>query len=326
MAILIMNQMLRELADNLGFKIGTAIQAKLLIHDQYCDVVAKHFNLVAPATELKIHTIRPTPYTWNFANADRIVEFAQKHRQSVRGHTLCWHLSRCEWMKNLTSLELETVLRDFIFETLRRYRGKIYAWDVVNEAINDQARPHPSLWRQVENFIPKCFQWAHQADPDAELMYLDYRVHTLARWKAITKMVRELKAADIPIHGVGMQLHHEVFRSLAIGHLRLAAAIQDLSSLGINIHVSEVTIAIPPASQALPAAIKNQTQAAAYRQLLKASLEGGAKSFTVWGCTDRFIGHVPKESTPGLFDLNYQPKPAYFALVNELSQWQERAA
>lgn len=321
-----MTQTLRELADSLNFHIGTILQPNALHQEQYRHLVGQQFNLVVPAGTFKIHNIRPTPDTWDYSLGDRAIEFATQHHQAVRGHTLCWHLSCADWMKQLTSLELETVLRDYIFETVRRYRGKVNAWNVVNEAINDHGRPRPSIWKQIENFIPKCYQCAHEADPDAELIYLDYRVHTVGRWKAIAKMVREMKAADIPIHGIGLQLHHDVFRSLAVSHLRLTGAIKDLRQLGMNVHIAEVTVAIPPNSQKLPVAIQQKTHAVAYQQLLKAALLGGAKSFNIWGCVDRFINHVPEESTPGLFDCNYQPKPAYQALINELMQWQVQAA
>ena len=272
---------------------------------------------------MKIHNIRTTPTVWDFSRGDRAIEFAQQHNQVVRGHTLCWHLSVADWMKTLTSLELEKVLRDYIFETVGRYRGKVQSWNVLNEAINDHGRARPSIWKQVENFIPKCYQWAHEADPDAELLYCDYRLHTVDRWKAVSKMVREMQSTDIPIHGVGLQLHHDLFRSFAISSVRLTGAIKDLRKLGMNVHVAEVTIAIQDPVQKLPDAVKYKMHAAAYQQLMKAALVGGAKSFSIWGPTDPFAKHVPDETTPGIFNAGFQPKAAYFALQDELLRYQK---
>ena len=104
---------------------------------------------------MKCHRICAEPHTHDFQLADRIVEFARSHNQQVRGHCLCWHLSYAPWMENLTSLELEKVLRDYIFATVERYRGKCYAWDVLNEAINDKGRARQSIWRSIEHFIQK---------------------------------------------------------------------------------------------------------------------------------------------------------------------------
>jgi endo-1,4-beta-xylanase len=319
------DQTLRELAQNCDFKIGSSLSPDGVVQSaDYRNVVAQHFNLLVPAGTMKIHNIRTTPTTWDFSRGDRAVEFAQQHNQSVRGHTLCWHLSVADWMKELSSSELEKVLRDYIFETVGRYRGKVQSWNVLNEAINDNGRARPSLWKKIENFIPKCYQWAHEADPDAELLYCDYRVHTVGRWKAVSKMVREMQSSDIPIHGIGLQLHHDMFRSLAISSVRLTGAILDLRKLGMNVHVAEVTVAIQPPIQNLPDAVKYKMHAAAYRQLIKASLLGGAKSFSIWGCADPFAEHVPAEATPGIFDAAFQPKPAYFALQEELAHYQHR--
>lgn len=316
---------LRALTQDYDFQIGSSLSPSALVKSApYRAVVGQQFDLVVPAGTFKIHNIRPTPTEWDFSKGDRAIDFAQQHNQSVRGHTLCWHLSCMDWMKELDSDALEKVLRDYIFETVGRYRGKIQSWNVLNEAINDHGRARPSIWKKIDNFIPKCYQWAHEADPDAELLYCDYRLHTVDRWKAVSKMVREMQTADIPIHGIGLQLHHDMFRSLAISSVRLTGAIQDLRKLGMNIHVAEVTIAIQAPVQNLPDALKYQMHATAYRQIIKAALAGGAKSFNIWGSTDPFSQHVPDETTPGIFDSAFQPKAAYFALHEELSNYEQQ--
>ena len=326
-SLIFMSPTLRTLATHCNFTLGAAItkEPAFFTDPTYRQLHADHFNLCVPANALKCGSICTQPNQYDFSRADAFVDFATQHNQAIRGHTLCWTHSYAPWMKKLTSLELEKVLRDYIITLVERYRGKIYAYDVVNEAIKDNGYPRNSIWQSVENFIPKCFQWAHEADPDAQLLYLDYRVHTIARWKAIAKMVRELKAANIPIHGVGMQLHHYVFRSLAISSIRLASAIRAMKDLGVAVHLCEVSIGIHHPANTWPAAIKFKLQAQAYRQVLKAALEAGAESFTVWGYADPYMIHIPPEydpnNAPGLFDHNFQPKPVYQALCEELAQY-----
>lgn len=250
------------------------------------------------------------------------VSLPSEHNQVVRGHNLCWHMHVPKWMHNLTSLELEKVLREYIFTTVDRYRGKCYAWDVVNEAINDNGRLRPSIWKSIEGYISKCFTWAHEADPDAHLIYLDYRTHTISRWNAVCKMVSELKASHVPIHGVGLQLHHEIFRSLGISTIRLPGLIQQLQKLDIAVHVSEVCIPIYPPTQQLPVATKLALQGKAYGQIMKVCLESGCASFNLWGFTDKHVYYKPPEndgnSIPCIFDVHYQLKPGYEAIKQEL--------
>lgn len=192
---------------------------------------------------MKCHMVCPQPHTYDFSPGDTIVDFATQHHQQVRGTTLCWHQSFPQWMENLTNLELETALKEYIFAIVSRYRGKCYAWDVVNEAINDKGRMRPSPWRRVENFIPKCFEWARQADPDAQLIYLDYRLQTYDRWHAIAKMIDELKANDVPVDGVGFQFYHGLFPALGIANLRLKSLVEQFHQLGVGVHLLSTGIA-----------------------------------------------------------------------------------
>ncbi len=325
-----MTPSLRILAKHCNLTIGAAAAREnaFLSHADYRQLHADTFNLLVPVSGMKCRRVCAQPNQYDFSHADFLVDFATQHQQAVRGHTLCWHQSYAPWMKTLTSLELEKVLRDYIITLVERYRGKVYAYDVVNEALKDNGYPRDSIWKSIENFIPKCFQWAHAADPDAQLLYLDYRVHTRGRWQAVAKMVRELKAANIPIHGVGMQLHHELLRSMAVSRIRLAGAIRDLQQLGMAVHLCEVSVALHKPTQTLPNPVKFNLQAQAYRQIMRTALEAGVKHFNFWGCTDRHAYHIPPErdpnDTPCLFDDQLQPKPAYDAVCEELTRYAQR--
>lgn len=316
---------LRETAG--AWKIGAAVRAGALRTDErYRTILAQEFNLVVPEDAMKCYTVCRQPDQFDFSDADAIVQFAQAHQQAIRGHVLCWHMGIVKWMKGLSNLELEQFLYRYITTMVDRYRGQVYAWDVLDEAINDHGRLRPSLWSQIESYVPKCFQWAREADPDVELYYLDYRLHTVSRWNAIAKMVEELKANGVPIDGIGFQLHHEIFRSLAVSGLRIPSVVQQLRRLGVSLHFAEVSIPIYPPTQQLPLAARQGLQAQAYRQAIKTALQQQCESFSVWGFSDQHVYYKPPEndrrSAPCIFDADYQPKPAYTALQEELAQAQ----
>jgi len=311
-----------------NFKIGTALQTGPLKNDpQYRQIASREFNLAIPENAMKCSWVCQQSNAYHFKSGDKIVEFAQQHNQAVRGHVLCWHMSYARWMQQLSARELENVLRHFIWAMVDRYKGQCYAWDVLNEAINDQGKPRRnSIWQKIEGYIPKCFQWAHEADPDAQLIYLDYRLHTIGRWNAVRKMVAELKANGIPIHGVGFQLHHEIFRSLAVSNLRLPTLVKQFKDLGVAVHICEASVPIYPPTQQLPEAAKYKLQGEAYAKMMRVALESGCESFSAWGFIDKYAYAKPpeydKQATPCLFDGDYQPKPAYFALEKELVRQQ----
>ncbi|NEO84809.1 MAG: endo-1,4-beta-xylanase [Spirulina sp. SIO3F2] len=312
---------LRQLAPH--YLIGSAVRAQSLATDpEYRHHLQANFNLLVPENSLKCQVVCQSPQQYNFAAADSIIQFAQANNQKVRGHTLCWHISVAKWMKQLNAHDLEITLRDYIQTTVGRYKGQCYAWDVVSEVITDRGLPRPSVWKKIEAFIPKCFQWAHEADPEAQLIYSDYRPHRIFRWNAICKMVSELKRAGIPIHGVGFQVHQEVFRNLGMSALRIAPLAKQLQKQGIAAHVAEISIPIYPPTQQLPQGAKYELQAKAYSQLLETALDAGCESFTVWGFSDRYAFYIPprcdSRSTPCIMDADYQPKPAYGALQRVL--------
>ncbi len=311
---------LRNLAGK--FPIGTAVHSKTIIENPlHRQTLAREFNLIVPEVAMKCHVVCASPHSYDYSSADTIVEFATEHQQQIRGHVLCWHQSYAPWMEKLTSLELENVLRNYIYNSVERYQGKCYAWDVVNEAINDRGRPRPSIWRNIEYHIQKSFQWAHQADPQAQLIYVDYRLQSKERWNAVAKMVAELKEAGIPIHAVGFQFYHDLFRALQISSFGLPNLVKQFQNLGVKVHLSEVALPIYPPTQHLPETAKQELQAIAYSGLLRNALTSGCESFCVWGFSDRRSLHQrDKKATPYLFDQNYQPKPAYFALAKELEQ------
>src|SRR6266498_607204 len=165
------------------FRIGVAVAPGNLKTDE-ANLILEQFNSLTPENAMKMGPIHPEEnrYFWN--EADSIVAFAQRNGLKVRGHNLCWHNQTPRWFfrdsagKNVSKEVLLQRLKDHITTIVNRYKGKIYAWDVVNEAISDKADEYlrPSLWYQIcgEDFIAKAFEYAHAADPNAILFYNDY--------------------------------------------------------------------------------------------------------------------------------------------------------
>ena len=171
---------LRSKAQALGFSVGTAVRAKPLTNDAtYGEILAREFNVITAESAMKFRAIRPTHSEFDFADADTIVNFATAHEMRVRGHTLLWHYSTPRWLRegNFSKDEVSAILKEHIQTVVSRYRGRVYAWDVINEAINDDGTGlRQTFWSKMlgEDYIAQALTWAREADPDAKLFYNDY--------------------------------------------------------------------------------------------------------------------------------------------------------
>ena len=171
---------------------------------------------------MKMGPIHPAENEFNWKDADIIVDFAQKNNLKLRGHTLCWHNQAPGWMfkdadgQNVSKDVLLKRLKDHINAVVSRYKGKIYAWDVVNEVIVDDDSKYyrESLWYKIcgEEYISKAFEYAHEADPNALLFYNDYNTESPGKRDRIYRMLKDLLAKKVPIHGIGLQGNWSIFR------------------------------------------------------------------------------------------------------------------
>ncbi|MDQ3278774.1 MAG: endo-1,4-beta-xylanase, partial [Bacteroidota bacterium] len=201
------------------FPIGVAVSPRALKTDE-AGLILQHFNSVTPENAMKMGPIHPREDAYNWADADSIVAFAQRNHLKVRGHTLVWHNQTPSWLfvdTNGNTVSKEVLLQRLkahITAVVSRYKGKIYAWDVVNEAISDKRDEYlrPSKFLEIigEEYIAKAFQWAHEADPAAQLFYNDYNEISPVKREKIHRLVKSLKDAGVPIHGVGLQAHWAV--------------------------------------------------------------------------------------------------------------------
>ncbi len=312
---------LRQLADKHNMLIGTAVQAQLLGADpEYRESVAREFSVVTAEYEMKFGQLSPAQGEYDFSQADAIVAFAEKHSMQVHGHTLVWHRDLPAWVEqgDFTHEQLEEFLRSHILRTVRHFRGKVKHWDVVNEAVSDLWGMRGTIWSRAlgRDYIEKVFRWANQADPDALLFYNDYGCEDMG-WKSdrVYKLVKKLLEKGVPIHGVGLQAHMHAGWRPKVEKIR--ANVRRLKALGLRVWITELDVPI----KGEPSEEKLARQAERYGELMRMSIEEGVEAFITWGFTDKhsWVPHVFKGQGHALiFDENYAPKPAYYALANAL--------
>lgn len=319
---------LRTAAAARGFRIGAAAVPDYIAQEEaYRRTLGSQFNLLTPENVMKFGPIHPEPDRFDFCPADALVEFAEANNMDVRGHTLVWHQQLPSWVTNTdyTKEELLAILRKHIQTVVGRYRGRIQHWDVVNEAIDD-SEEHPlreTVWLNTigSEYLEWAFRWAHEADPAAKLYYNDYGIErSNAKADAVYDLVGDLVNKQVPIHGVGFQFHVSLS---APSKEEMKRNFERFTKLGLEVAVTELDVSLdvrsgPPSQEAL------ERQAEVYRRVLEACLETeGCNTFVTWGFTDRH-SWIPgfsdgKNGAALIFDEDYEPKPAYIALLKALT-------
>lgn len=319
---------LGSLALGHGILIGSAVSGNWLTTDKaYAGLVSREFTLLTPENSMKFEVIHPALDRYDFFDGDLVVKFAQQNGLRVRGHTLVWFNQLPKWVTDAykkgsyTREQWINILRDHIYTVVGHYKGKIYAWDVVNEAISDQGLLLDSLWLDTigPDYIALAFQWAHEADPQALLFYNDFSGEGMnIKSQTIYSLMDGLLKAGVPVDGIGMQMHISLVKYPAAREL--AANMRRLEALGLQVHITEMDVRIQDSSA--PMAERLATQAAIYKEIYTVCMQApNCTAFSTWGLTDAhswipsFTGHA---DAPLLFDQNGQPKPAYKAIINIL--------
>ena len=337
------------------FVVGAAINAAQITgQDAPGDaLVESQFNSISPENALKWESIHPQPDKYDFALADQYVAFGAQHHMFVVGHNLVWHNQVPAWVfrddkGNL--LDRDTLLarmRDHIHAVVGRYKGKIQSWDVVNEALNEDGSLRQSQWFKIigPDYIEKAFQFAHEADPNAQLTYNDYNLENEAKRNGAITLVKKLQADGVPISVVGLQGHYHMQSPTAD---QVDATITQFAALGVKVAISELDIDILPAAghqptadvslkiqqnpklnpyvDGLPDSVQ-QDLAKRYAELFHVFLKhrGTVERVTFWGVADgdSWLNNWPvagRTSYPLLFDRNHQPKPAFAAVLHVASE------
>ena len=213
------------------FTVGVAVNMRNVTDPDQMALIRKNFNSITAENDMKPVSVQPREGEWNWENADRIANFCRENGIPLRGHCLCWHSQFADWMfvddkgNDVPKEVFYERLRTHIHAVVNRYKDVVYAWDVVNEAIadgdgrmNPWTREVPSPYRQSrhfklcgDEFIAKAFEFAREADPDALLFYNDYNAADPAKRDRIYDMVKKMKEAGVPIDGIGMQGHYNVY-------------------------------------------------------------------------------------------------------------------
>ncbi len=323
---------LRDAAASRGIAIGTAVTISHLDQEQFSTVLAREFNQVEPENEMKWGYLRPARDQFRFEAGDRLVEFASAHGMKVRGHCLVWHGYNPHWLIGsvFQPAELRALLSVHITTVARHFAGRVYAWDVVNEAFESNGALRDSLWYNKPGiglpgkyaYIEEAFRLAHEADPQALLFYNDYDTEIAnAKSDAIYAMVRDFKQRGVPIHGVGFQCHLE--QKGVDGEL-FTANLKRFADLGVEVQITELDVRLPLTAGAGPTPEQLAAQAAVYRRVAEACLAvRGCSAIQTWGFTDRYswIPAFFKNTGAALpFDADYQHKPAWDALLGALEK------
>jgi endo-1,4-beta-xylanase len=328
---------LRAAAQSSGLLIGAAVRPAQLLEPAYAATLAREFNMLEPEDALKWEVLRPDSQSFDFSQADQLVDFALRHNMKVRGHTLVWHRQNPAWPADghYTPVELSTLLETHIKTVIGHYRGKVFAWDVVNEAFDEgknAGKQRSTLWYdqpgiglagQGPAYIAQCFRWAHQADPDALLFYNEAEAEELnPKSDVIYAMTQHFLHDGVPINGIGLQMH---ISNLHPNISSISANIARFTELGLQVHITEMDVSLPvdAVGDASPADLA--LQAEIYRQIALACLSHqGCNAIQTWGFTDKYswIGSHSKHTQGAAlpFDRSYHPKPAYEALRMALSQ------
>lgn len=334
-------------ADNRGLKdfykayfpVGAAVGIKNLSGNEAA-LIKKQFNSITAENAMKMGSLQPREGQFYWKDADSIVNFAVKNGIKIRGHNLCWHEQTPNWIftgkdgKEVSKAVLLQRLKDHITTVVGRYKGKIYAWDVVNEAIDDDPNQfmRNSKWYQIcgDDFIVKAFEYAHEADPNAKLYYNDYNTERPEKRERIYKLLKSLKDRGMPIDGIGLQAHWSLQEPT---ENELRTAIERYTSLGLKIQFTEVDMSIypweknkrprkPNESDQYTASLE-QKQTAQYAMVFKVfrAYKGIITNVTFWNISDQhtWLDEYPvmgRKNYPLLFDVNLQPKKAYWEVIN----------
>jgi GH35 family endo-1,4-beta-xylanase/enterochelin esterase-like enzyme len=321
------------------FTIGVAVNQRNIRNADQAALVRKEFSSITAENDMKPISVHPAEGVWNWGPADSIADFCRKNGIPLRGHCLCWHSQFCDWM--FTDKKGRPVKKEVFYERLRehihtvvnRYKDVVYAWDVVNEAIADDGRSWPgrevSPYRQSrhfqlcgDEFIAKAFEFAHEADPNALLFYNDYSCVDEGKRERIYNMVKKMQDAGVPIHGIGMQGHYNIYFP---DEELLDKAITRFSELVKHIHITELDLRMNNESggqlmfsrgEAKPQpAYMSTLQTDQYARIFKVlrKHKDVIDNVTFWNLGDR-DSWLGVNNHPLPFDENYRPKACYRAI------------
>jgi endo-1,4-beta-xylanase len=320
---------LRQAAAPTHRHIGTAVMNHHLGNAQLRSVVATHFDSLSPENEMKWEATEPRPGVFTLDAGDKLVAFAAQNGMRMRGHTLVWHSQLAPWVKELSGGALREAMTRHIRTLVGHWRGRIGQWDVVNEALADgnggKLRDDSPFLALGETYIDEAFRIAHEADPDAQLLYNDYEIEAgegNAKSDAAYRLCKRMKEAGIPIHGVGMQMHVDP-RYWPTAE-QIQRNVERFAALGLLVEFTEMDVPVGQIHGSRTE--KLQQQRIVTHDIVAACLKvEKCTGITLWGVSDRdswltipqwaaLRGRGPHY--PLAFDDKLEPKPMYDGIVD----------
>ena len=331
------------------FYLGAAINENTILglDPKSATIVNREFNTITPENSLKWMFIQPSPNQFNFKAADKYVEMGLKNNMYIVGHALVWHAQLADFMQNIdNSAEARKHVDNHINRLVSRYKGKIDAWDVVNEAFEEDGSLRASVFykNMGENYIEEVFRITEKADPDADLIYNDYNLYKPEKRAAVLKMVKNFKSNGTKINGVGVQAHWDL-KSPSLEEIE--QIILDIHAEGVSVSFTELDISVlpnpwemvgaevtqnfsqfegdpkmNPYPNVLPDAIQEKLSKR-YQDIFNLFVKHSDKinRVTFWGVMDKhsWLNDWPikgRTNYPLLFDRDYQPKEAYARILS----------
>jgi endo-1,4-beta-xylanase len=325
-----------------GMVIGVAINQRQSdgVDTAAVDIITKQFNQISPENLLKFQLVHPAADRFAFEAQDRYVQFGLDRKMQVVGHTLVWHQQTPAWVfqgADGTPVDRETLLarmRDHIHTVVGRYKGKIHGWDVVNEAIDEDGALRKAPWRDGigDDYVAKAFEFAREADTNAELYYNDYNLEKPAKRAGVIRLVKDLRARGLRVDGIGNQAH---WRLETPTIAEIEEALVDLHSTGLKVMYTELDInLLPNAGRGADPAVANpyttglpdekqQELAKRYADIFGVIVKhrDSVSRVTFWGLSDADSWlNRGRMNYPLLWDRQRQAKPAFQAVVDVLTR------
>jgi endo-1,4-beta-xylanase len=334
----------KGLKDYTDIPIGGGVNIRKVLKDSTLqDIVIRDFSSLTATNDMKMYSIARSEGIDQWAPIDTLVAFCERHDKRLFGHTLVWHYGLPNWIEENTAKNgdawAQNFLKGYIQKVVGRYKGKVAAWDVVNEAFESSGATYrETFWYKSfggSDYIAKAFEWAHEADPDAELFYNDFNIERdTVKLNAVLKMIEELRQNNVPITGIGFQMHLR----MDIPDEIIAYTLQKAADTGLKVHISEldiifnnhddtagggdqkITVLTDELRQAQAEKYKNLV--IMYRRIVPPAQQYG---ITFWDFTDRDTWIKPFfkiEDWPTVYDENLKPKPAYQGFIQGLTESQ----
>jgi endo-1,4-beta-xylanase len=327
------------------FAIGAALNAEQILEKEpkAAALIPQQFDAITPENIMKAEVIHPEWNRYNFDLADKIVAYGNKHNMQVNGHTLIWHSQLPPFVRRLKDADsVRQYFINHINTVASRYDGKVYSWDVVNEALNEDGTMRKSIFldKLGDDFVVEAFRLAQKAAPNTKLYYNDYNIEQPKKRAGAIALIKKIQAAGVRINGVGIQGHWNI-NNLPLADIE--QSIKEFADLGVEVMFTELDISVlpnpggrntadvsqtagynarmNPYTNGLPDSVQ-QKLTKSYADLFNIFLKykDHISRVTFWGVNDgqSWLNDWPirgRTNYPLLFDRQFQPKPAFYNVI-----------